>query len=109
MIFIVLRVGRYKRGTEDQGSTAKSMLNVALRVIPGGDWFDEAASEIPLQVRGTVVVTTRSSGDEEDDGCLALGSRNKRQTVAVSDETSLLCHHRERLTGSLNILQADTE
>ena len=54
----MLRIGRDNWGTDDQGSTAKAMLSMALRVIPGGDRFDEARSGNPPGVGGTVAVIT---------------------------------------------------
>ena len=60
---------------------------MVLRVIPGGDRFDEAGSGILPGVGGTGAVIKGSLSDEGDDGGSALGSRKKRKTVAVSDDT----------------------
>ena len=108
VIFIVLRIGRDNRWTDEQGSTAKAMLSMAFRVIPGVEGFDEAGSGIPLGVGGTGAVITGSSSDEGDDGGSASGSRKKRKTVAVANYTSFLCQHIKGLTDSLSSRQADT-
>ena len=65
-MFVVVRIGRENRGTDYQRSTAKAMLRVALRVIPGGDGFHEAESGFLPGVGWTV--KTESSTDERDDG-----------------------------------------
>ena len=108
VMFIVLRIGTDNQGTDDRGSTAKAMLSVALRVIPDGDGFDEAGSQIPPGVGGAGGAPGGSLSDEEDDGGSASGSKKKRKTAAVSEDTSYLCHHIKGLKDSLYSRQGDT-
>ena len=108
MVLVVLKIEKDKQGTENQWETAKAMLSVALRVIPGGEGFDKVGSRIPPRVSGTSAITTRSSIYERDDGVSASGSRKKRKTVAVSHDTSLLCHLIKRLRDVMNCRQAET-
>ena len=101
IMFIVLRIGTDNQGTDDQGSTAKSMLSMALRVISGGEGFGEAGSQIPPDICGAGVGAAGSSSDDEYEVCSGYGSRKKRKTVPVSEDTSFLCQHIKGLTDSL--------
>ena len=101
IMFIVLRIGTDNQGTDDQGSTAKSMLSMALRVISGGEGFHEAGSQIPPDICGAGLGAAGSSNDDGYEVCAGYGSRKKRKTVPVSEDTSFLCQHIKGLTDSL--------
>ena len=106
VMFIVLRIGTDNQGTDDKGSTAKAILSVALGVIPGGEGFDEAGSQILPAVSWTGAGAGKSSSYDEEEVGSAFGSRKKRKSVAVSEDTSFLCHHIKGLTDSLNTSQS---
>ena len=73
IMFIVLRIGTDNQGTDDQGSTAKSMLRKALTVISGGEGFVEAGSQIPPNICGAGVGAAGSSSDDEHESCSGYG------------------------------------
>ena len=72
-MFIVLRIGTDNQGTDDQWSTAKAMLGVALRVIPGEEGSDEPGSRIQPGVGWTGATAGESSRDDEEGGGSASG------------------------------------
>ena len=102
VMFIVLRIGSDNKGTDDQGETAKAMLNQALRMIPNGGGFDEAGNQ-----NRSGSATSASEGDCEDDS--SSPSSKKRKTSAISEDKRFLCMHLKGLTDSINIREAGSD